>query len=146
MMRKIQLHLTDYDRLGGNRTTSTRIVSLAEVPSEKHYLLVNDNGRTRPYMVTNTYIPIGSVDDSVAHVFATRTSAPYQEAEKVGIVGDDLGMPSLTGFDGRTVADLMAFLSQYPADMEVVFEDQQVLVARPKDVLILRLDPAEDHR
>lgn len=144
-MHKIQLHLTDYDRLGGNRTTSTRVVSVAGMPSEKHYLLVNDNGRTRPYMVTNTYLPIGSGDDATAHVFATRTSAPYQEAEKVGIAGDDLGMPSLTGFDGRTVADLMAFLSCYPADMEVVFEDRQVLVARPKDVLILRLDPAEDH-
>lgn len=144
-MRKIQLHLTDYDRLGGNRATSTRIVSMAVMPSEKYYLLVNDNGRTKPYMVTNTYLPVGSGDDALAHVFATRTSAPYQEAEKVGITDDDLGMPSLTGFDGRTVADLMAFLSCYPADMEVVFEDRQVLVARPKDALILRLDAAEDH-
>ena len=144
-MRKIKLHLTDYDRLGDNRTTTSRIVSLADVPNEKHYLLVDENGKTRPYSVTNTYYPIGLGDDSLVHVFATRTSIPYQEAEKVGISGDDLGMPSLTSFAGRTVADLMAFLRQYPAEMEVVFQDHQVLVARPKDALILRLDAAEEH-
>ncbi|MWV23052.1 hypothetical protein FVE89_13815 [Methylobacterium sp. 2A] len=143
-MRKINLHLTDYDRLGENRRTTSHIVNLAEVPSEKQYLLVDENGKNRPYFVTNTYIPVGHGDDTLTHVFATRTSAPYQEAEKVGISGDDLGMPSLTSFDGRTVSDLMGFLSQYPADMEVVFQDDQVLVARPKDVLILRLDPADD--
>ena len=55
-------------------------------------------------------------------------------------------MPSLTNFEGRTVADLMAFLSQYPAEMEVVFQDRQVLVARPKDVLTLRLDSADEHQ
>jgi hypothetical protein len=143
-MQKINLHLTDYDRLGENRTTTSRIVNLAELPGEKHYLLVNENGRTRPYLVTNTYVPIGLGEDALAHVFATRTSAPYQEAERVGISADDRGMPSLASFDGRTVADLIAFLSEYPAEMEVVFQDRQVLVAKPKDALILRLDPPED--
>ena len=142
-MQKINLHLTDYDGLGENRTTTSRIVSLAEVPSEKQYLLVNEGGKTRPYVVTNAYVSVDLGNDTSAHVFATRTSAPYQEANRVGISGDDLGMPSLTSFDGRTVADLMAFFSQYPAEMEVVFQDNQVLVARPKDALILRLDPPE---
>jgi hypothetical protein len=145
-MSKINLHLTDYDRLGENRTTSSRIVSLAAVPSEKQYVLVSESGRTKTYFVTNTYLPIEHGEEATTHVFATRTSAPYQEAEKVGISGDDLTMPSLGSFDGRTVADLMGFLSQYPAEMEVVFQDDQVLVAQPKDALILRLDPTEDQQ
>ena len=82
MTRKIKLHLTDYDRLGENRTTTSRIVSLAEVPSEKHYLLVSENGKTRSYLVTNTYLPVEVGDGIPVHVFATRASAPYQEAEK----------------------------------------------------------------
>lgn len=143
-MPKIKLHLTDYDRLGENRKINTRSVSVAELPSQGHYLLVSDNGRMRPYAVTNSYIPVGVGDDADPHVFATRTSAPYQEAERVGVSEDDRGMPSLTSFEGRTVGDLMAFLSEYPSEMEVAFEDSQVLVARPKDALLLRLDPAEE--
>lgn len=116
---------------------------MEELPGQGHYLAVSDNGRTRPYGVTSIYIPVGLGDDAIPHVFATLTSAPYQEAERVGISEDDRGMPSLTSFDGRTVADLMVFLSHYPAEMEIGFQNDEVLVAQPKDVLRLRLNPAE---
>lgn len=146
-MPKIKLFLKEYDRGGQNERISERVVTVPVLPGEKQYLLVKMQGRVKPFFVSNSYMPVDLASDVAAYVFATATSAPYQEAVKVGISEDEAGVPSLTNFEGRTVGDLMAFLSEYPAEDEVVFSDREILVAQTKEgMVILRLDDAADYK
>ena len=134
-MPDVKLHLTSYkDNLGEQQIATTRRLQMPELPKNGQYLILNKE----VYFVSNVYLAIEEEIDS--HIFATKTSAPYQELQQIGLPHPT--MPSSDTFDGRTVADLMAFLSQFPAEVEVVFDDRQVLYAKSKsDMLILRLDP-----
>jgi hypothetical protein len=58
---------------------------------------------------------------------------------------EEVGMPSLIGFEGRTIRDLIRFLAQYPGDYEIAFNDRQKLVAKAKDhLIVLRLDEHDE--
>lgn len=77
--------------------------------------------------------------DGTVHAFVFPASPPPHVAQAFGI--RDHGVPSPIAFEGTTVGEMIAFLAQYPASMEVAFSDHQILVAEAKrDMVVLRLD------
>lgn len=141
-MVSARLFLKDYDRLGENEKVTEKSVKLPAVPADGQALVVDVSGRLKPYFVSGVYM---QADRQEVTVFATATSFPHQDAIRLGLREGDLGVPSLTNFEGKKVSELMAFLNQFPADDEVIFENRAILVAQSKtDYVILRLDdPAE---
>lgn len=146
-MRTIKLHIREYDSLGENPVLTSRNVPVHEIPATGQYILIRHKGFNRICFVSNSYMPIGMQEDVEAHVFATLTSAPYQEAIEMGLSGSDLGQPSLEGFEGETIGDLMAFLSQFPFNERIEFQDKGILVAQSKsDYVVLRLDDPSEYK
>lgn len=81
--------------------------------------------------------------DGAVHAFVVPVSPPPHVARAFGIT--DTGVPSLVGFDGQTVGDMIAFLAQYPAEMPVAFTDHRRLVAKAKGgMVLLRLDEEDE--
>lgn len=78
-----------------------------------------------------------------ADVFVSNAYPPSDIAKAIGL--KDSGMPSLVGFEGETVGELIAFLSEYPSDYKVVFQNEANLVAKAKSgYIILRLDDKDE--
>ena len=84
-------------------------------------------------------LQVAHAKDGTVHAFVVPAFAPPHVAQAFGMT--DIGVPSLTSFNGRTVGEMIAFLARYPANMEVTFNDRQTLVATAKrDIVVLRLD------
>ena len=146
-MASVKLFLREYHKQEQSETIIERTVEIPAVPLNGQSILVTVNGRLRSFMVTGTYIPADGTPTIAAFVFAMAVSAPYQEAVRVGIEGDDLMLPSHTAFEGGTVKDLMAFLNGFPPDMVVRFNDDRVLDAKAKgELLVLRLGDRNEYQ
>jgi hypothetical protein len=88
-------------------------------------------------------LQVAHARDGTIHAFVFPTVPPPYVAQAFGI--GDISMPSLIAFEGRTIGEMIAFLAQYPANMEVVFNDRQVLVAKAKSqMIVLRLDGRDE--
>ena len=84
-------------------------------------------------------LQVAHSEDGTVHAFVVPASLPPHVAQAFRIAGT--GIPSLASFEGRTIGEMIAFLAQYPAGMEVTFNDRQRLVARAKSgMVVLRLD------
>ena len=82
---------------------------------------------------------VAHAEDGTVHAFVVPAFTQPHVSQAFGMT--DVGVPSLTSFNGRTVGEMIAFLARYPADMEVTFSDRQTLVATAKrDMIVLRLD------
>ncbi len=97
-MASVRLFLREYDSQRQNETITERNVEIPAVPLNGQSILVTVNGRLRSFLVTGTYIPADGTPTIAAFVFAMAMSAPYQEAVRVGIEGDDLIVAVPHGF------------------------------------------------
>ncbi len=146
-MASVKLFLREHDKQGQNEVITERNVDIPAIPTNGQSILVTVNGRLRSFLVTGTYIPADGTPTIAAFVFAMAMSAPYPEAVRIGIEGDDLMLPAHTAFEGGTVKDLMAFLHGFPPEMVVRFNDDRVLDAKAKgELLVLRLGERNEYQ
>jgi hypothetical protein len=105
---------------------------MARVPVVGEIIVSPRNG-------TELILDVAFSRDGTAHIFVMPALVPPHVARGLG-TGEG-SMPSIVGFEGKTVGHLLNFFSRFPADYPISTSNHEILVARSKGgMVLLRFD------